>query len=201
MVLATFKRLRPRGQSIVQKALVLGVGNLLLSDDGVGIHAIRRLMERAELPVGVRVIDGGTAGLDLLHHLEGVAHLVIVDAIEGNRPPGTLIRLAGEEVPAHLALKMSPHQIGLPDMLFAAKLRDIYPDEVVIWGVQPATTDVGLELSLPVAAQLDSLVDRVIEELTRWDDQSHDHTGPTALPNDTLHAGDPPPEDSHFHKE
>ncbi len=178
--------------------LVLGVGNLLLSDDGVGIHTIRRLIERSDLPEGVRIVDGGTVGLNLLHHLEGISHLVIVDAIEGDRPPGTLTRLAGDEVPAHLALKMSPHQIGLPDMLFAAKLRDIYPGEVVIWGVQPATTEVGLELSPPVAAQMDALVDSVIEELARWADQSHVHAGPKASPSSTPHAGDPPPEDSHI---
>jgi hydrogenase maturation protease len=156
----------------VGATLVLGVGNLLLSDDGVGIHTIRRLIERADLPEGVRVVDGGTAGLDLLHHLEGVSHLIIIDAIETNQPPGTLTRLEGEKVPAHLALKMSPHQIGLPDMLFAAKLRDIYPDEVVIWGVQPATTEVGLDLSPPVAAQVEAVVEEVVAQLTRWDAQS-----------------------------
>jgi hydrogenase maturation protease len=63
---------------------------------------------------------------------------------------------------------MSPHEIGLPDMLFAAKLRDLYPEEVVIWGVQPATTEVGLDLSPPVVAQLDILVEKVLEELKGW---------------------------------
>ncbi len=150
------------------RTLVLGVGNLLLADDGVGIHTIRRLQEMAQLSQEVQVLDGGTAGLDLLYYLEGVAHLLIVDAVETGQPAGTLARITADEVPAYLALKMSPHEIGLPDMLFAAKLRDLYPEEVVILGVQPATTEVGLELSPPVAAQLDALVERVLAELARW---------------------------------
>lgn len=147
---------------------MLGVGNLLLSDDGVGVHTIRHLQEVAQLPGEVQVLDGGTMGLDLLHYLEGVSHLLIVDAVEMDQPPGTLERLVGDQVPAYLSLKMSPHEIGLPDMLFAAKLRDLYPAEVVVWGVQPATTEVGLDLSPPVAARLDVLVEKVLEELARW---------------------------------
>jgi hydrogenase maturation protease len=152
----------------VGKTLVLGVGNLLLSDDGVGVHTIQRLQEVARLPEGVQVVDGGTSGLDLLHYLEGVSHMIIVDAVETGQAPGTLMRITGDQVPAYLSLKMSPHEIGLPDMLFAAKLRDLYPEEVVIWGVQPATTGVGLDLSPPVAAQLDVLVEKVLEELKGW---------------------------------
>jgi hydrogenase maturation protease len=149
------------------KTLVLGVGNLLLSDDGVGVHTIRRLQEVAQLPEEVQVLDGGTMGLDLLYYLEGVSHLLIVDAVETGGPPGTLTRIAGEQVPAYLSLKMSPH-VGLPDMLFAAKLRDLYPEEVVVWGVQPETIEVGLDLSPSVAAQVDVLVEKILEELTQW---------------------------------
>lgn len=109
-------------------------------------------------------------GLDLLHYLEGVSHLLIVDAVETGQAPGTLTRITGDQVPAYLSLKMSPHEIGLPDMLFAAKLRDLYPEEVVIWGVQPVATEVGLDLSPPVAAQVDVLVEKILEEVARWRD-------------------------------
>jgi len=152
----------------VGKTLILGVGNILLSDDGVGVHAVRRLQEVTQLPDEVQVLDAGTKGLDLLHYLEGVSHLIIVDAVETGGPPGTLIRLAGDQVPAYLSLKMSPHEIGLPDMLFAAQLRDLYPEEVVVLGVQPATTEVGLELSEPVAARVDELVEQMLAELEGW---------------------------------
>jgi hydrogenase maturation protease len=107
-------------------------------------------------------------GLDLLHYLEGIRYLLIIDAMETGGPPGTLRRLAGDEVPAYLSVKMSPHQIGLPDMLFAAKLRDLYPQEVVVWGVQPGSTEVGLELTPAVAAQVEPLVGHILEELARW---------------------------------
>jgi hydrogenase maturation protease len=151
----------------MSRTLVLGVGNLIQSDDGVGIHAVRRLQALAELPSDVEVIDGGTMGLELLHCLEGVSHLVVVDAVDAGLPAGTLLRLAGDQVPAYLSLKMSPHQIGLPDLLFAAKLRDLYPQRVVIWGVQPASIEMGLELSAPVTDQLDALVQNILEEIAR----------------------------------
>lgn len=153
---------------------MLGVGNLLLSDDGVGVHTIRRLQEVAELSGEVQVLDGGTMGLDLLHYLEGASHLLIVDAMETGQPPGTLTRITGDQVPAYLSLKMSPHEIGLPDMLLAAKLRDLYPEEVVVWGVQPAKVEVGLDLSPPVAAQMDILVEKILDDLAQWGIGEHD---------------------------
>jgi hydrogenase maturation protease len=155
------------------KTLILGVGNLLLSDEGVGLRVVERLAATYELPEEVQTLDGGTLGLDLLYYLEGadghpVENLLIVDAVEMGKEPGTLLRLEGDEVPAFLSVKVSPHQIGIPDMLFAAKLKDLYPRNVVLWGVQPGTLDVGLELSSPVAAQVDVLVEKAVEELARW---------------------------------
>jgi hydrogenase maturation protease len=149
--------------------LVLGIGNLIQSDDGVGIHAVRRLRALADLPDDVEVIDGGTMGLELLHCLEGVGILVVVDAVDSGLAPGTLIRMTGDQVPAYLSLKMSPHQIGLPDLLFAAKLRDLYPRQVVIWGIQPATIEMGLELSPAVVDQVDALVQEVLKEIAQWE--------------------------------
>jgi hydrogenase maturation protease len=153
---------------VTSKTLVLGVGNLLLSDEGVGIRVIERLAETYDLPESVQILDGGTLGLDLLYYLEGVENLLIVDAVEMEKTPGTLLRLEGEEVPAFLSIKMSPHQIGIPDMLFAAKLKDLYPRNVVLLGVQPAVLDTGLDLSSPVAAQLEVLLLRVVDQLVSW---------------------------------
>ena len=150
------------------RTLVLGVGNLLVSDEGVGVHVIERLTETYDLPKGVQVLDGGTLGLDLLYYLEGVENLLIVDAVEMDKEPGTLLRMQGDEIPSFLSIKMSPHQIGIPDMLFAAKLRDLYPRNVVLWGIQPATLEVGLELSPVIAAQVDVLVSKIVAQLTQW---------------------------------
>jgi hydrogenase maturation protease len=113
------------------ETLILGVGNLLLSDEGVGLRVLERLAATYDLPEGVQTLDGGTLGLDLLYYLEGVENLLIIDAVEMGKEPGTLLRLEGDEVPAFLSIKISPHQIGIPDMLFAAKLKDLYPRNVV----------------------------------------------------------------------
>ena len=91
-----------------------------------------------------------------------------IDAVETDQMPGTIIRLEDDEVPSFLTLKMSPHQVGITDMLFAAKLRDLYPEHLVLWGVQPASFELSLELSPPVAAQVDSLVEQIRQELQRW---------------------------------
>ncbi len=123
-------------------------------------------MEIKALPEDVEIVDGGTAGLNLLYYLEGVDRLVIIDAVETGGPPGTIVRLAGDKVPAYMALKVSPHEITLPDFLAAAKLRDLYPREVIVWGMQPESLEVGVDLSPEVAACLPDLVNCVIAEFT-----------------------------------
>jgi hydrogenase maturation protease len=146
------------------KNLVLGVGNLLLSDEGIGIHAVKKLLDGQMLPEDVEIVDGGTAGLNLLYYLEGVERLVIIDAVETGGPPGTIVRLSGDKIPAYMALKVSPHEITLPDFLAAARLRDLYPKEVIVWGMQPQSLDVGVELSPGLANKIDTLVDLVVAE-------------------------------------
>lgn len=150
----------------MQRTLILGVGNLILSDDGVGIHAVKLLQESGRVPADVELVDGGTCGLDLLQYLEGTARLVILDAARGAGNPGRIARITGDKVPAYLSIKTSPHEIGLPELLFAAKLSNIYPQEVVIYCVEAASLETGIGLTPAVAASLPELVDRVITEVT-----------------------------------
>ena len=150
------------------KTLVLGVGNKLMSDEGVGVHVIERLIETYRIPEEVQVLDGGTLGLDLLYYLEGIENLLLVDAAETGKEPGTVIRLEGEQVPAFMSIKISPHQMGVPDMLAAAKLQGTYPQRLVLWGVQPELITLGLELSPLLAARRDLLVEKLAEELREW---------------------------------
>ncbi len=159
------ERAPDRGAQDQRKVLVLGVGNLLLSDEGLGLHVVQRLQERYALPAEVQVLDGGTLGMDLLYYLEGCQTLLIVDVVETGRPSGSLIRLEGEAVPSFLSIKVSPHQVGIPDMLFAARLKGIDPPDIVLWGVQPESFEIGLELSSAVEAQVDVLVEKIREEL------------------------------------
>jgi hydrogenase maturation protease len=149
--------------------LVLGIGNLIMSDDGIGVRVVQLLAERYRFPAGVTVLDGGTLGLDLLPRLEGVERLLVVDAVDTGRTAGTMVRMAGEEVPVVLETKVSPHQTGLTDLLAVAMLQGFAPREMVLWGVQPALIDLGTELSEAVAARLEPLAGKVLAELTRWE--------------------------------
>jgi hydrogenase maturation protease len=148
--------------------LVMGIGNLVMSDDGIGVRVVQQLAEHYRFPAGVRILDGGTLGLDLLPQLEGVERLLVVDAVETGMKPGTLIRLAGEEVPIVLETKISPHQMGLKDLLAVAMLQGFEPGEMVLLGVQPEYLQLGMELSPAVAAQQEALVDRVLADLSEW---------------------------------
>lgn len=150
------------------KTLVLGVGNKLMSDEGVGVHVIERLAEKYKLPEEVQVLDGGTLGLDLLYYLEGIENLLMVDAAETGKEAGTVIRLEGEEVPAFMSLKISPHQMGVPDMLAAAKMKDIFPKRIVLWGIQPQLITLGLDLSPLLASKVEFLVEKLMGELRAW---------------------------------
>lgn len=153
----------------MRTTLVLGLGNILLGDEGVGVRVVERLLERYKFPEGVLVMDGGTLGLDLLPYVEDASRLLVVDAAQARKPPGTLIRLTGKEIPAFLdASKVSPHQEGLQDLLAVAMLKGYLPEEVVFWGVQVGTLGVSLELSPAVAGQVDVLVEKVLAELADW---------------------------------
>jgi hydrogenase maturation protease len=150
------------------KILVLGIGNLVMTDDGIGVRVVQLLGERYRFPEEVTVLDGGTLGLDLLPRIEEARRLIIVDAVETGEPPGTLVRLSGEEIPQALETKLSPHQMGLKDLLTVASLLDYAPEETVLWGVQPESIEMELRLSAPVEAQLEPLVGKVLEELAAW---------------------------------
>jgi hydrogenase maturation protease len=152
----------------MKETLVLGLGNILLRDEGVGVRVVERLQELYDFPPNVQVVDGGTLGLDLLSYVEAADQLLVVDAMDMGAGPGQIGHLEGEEVPAFLSVKISPHQMGLSDLLAASRLDEVYPEKVVLWGVQPAVIDVGLELSPVVAAQVDVLVDKAVAELRQW---------------------------------
>jgi hydrogenase maturation protease len=149
-----------------ERILVLGVGNLLMGDEGVGIHAVRELMERT-LPPHVDVIDGGTAGLDLLHIMEGYERVLIIDAVDVGEEPGAILRFGPQDVTSQDAdLSMSLHQTEVLRVLeFATYVGQTLPP-VVIYGVQPETMEWSLELSPRVQARLDSLVGAVHDEVS-----------------------------------
>jgi len=95
------------------RTVVLGLGNLLMADDGVGLIALARLEEEWFVPRDVELVDGGTWGMNLLPVIEKADRVIFLDAIDLGDPPGTLIRLEDEEIPRFLGVKLSPHQIDL----------------------------------------------------------------------------------------
>ena len=148
--------------------LVLGLGNTIMSDDGFGVRAVETLASRYQWPEQVKLLNGGTLGLDLLPHLKGVERLLIIDALEMDAPPGTVARLEGEAVPRVMAGKLSVHQLGVQDLLTVAELLGHHPAELVFWGVQPAYLTMGSELTVKVAAALEPVIAGVVKELQRW---------------------------------
>jgi hydrogenase maturation protease len=148
--------------------LVLALGNPLMGDDGIGSLALERLAAETELPASVRLTDGGTAGLELLPMVEDAARLLVLDAIRAGGRPGDLVTLDRDQLPRHLAVKLSPHQIDLREVLALADLRGRLPAEIVALGLEPGQMELGEPLSAAVAAGIGRLVDAVRERLEDW---------------------------------
>ncbi|HEX4006546.1 MAG TPA: HyaD/HybD family hydrogenase maturation endopeptidase [Acidobacteriaceae bacterium] len=146
---------------------VVGLGNLMRTDDAVGMLAIERLKIGLPLPEGVALIEGGTLGLDLLHPLAGVTHLLALDAIDAGAEPGTLVRFAGEEI-ADLPVSKSVHLLGFSDLIGAMRLTGDAPGEIVVLGLQPHTIAWGTRLTPLVEAALPKLLDATVEQVMRW---------------------------------
>ena len=144
--------------------LVLGLGNLLCADDGLGVHAVEAILERYEVPGDVQVLDGGTLGLALLSCFDGVVDAILVDAIAADGPPGTPVRLAGEEVAPAVRNRLSCHQIGVADLLDALELMGNRPERVILCGLVPESLELSTTLTPRVAAGMPGLVERVVGE-------------------------------------
>jgi hydrogenase maturation protease len=159
---------QPGGAEVQPHILLMGVGNLLLQDEGLGVRALECLLAGYQLPGEVQAVDGGTMGLDLLPYLQGATDTLIIDAVETGKPAGTLARLEGDEITSALSMKVSIHQIGLQEVLAVSRLHDSAPKRLVIWGMQPDTFGWGTDLSPAVAANLACLAEAVVEELRSW---------------------------------
>ena len=147
--------------------LVLGLGNILCGDDGTGVIAIHKLRRNYEMPAGVRAVDGGTLGLDLLALVAASDHVIILDAVRADAPPGTPVRLAGADVAPAVYERLSPHQVGVGDLLAGVTLCARAPVETVIVGIVPETTELRLGCTPVVVEQLDALVERAVAEIAR----------------------------------
>ncbi len=147
------------------RVLVLGLGNILLRDEGVGVRVIEALAERYRMPPGVELLDGGTSGMDLLDTIAGCDHLLICDAVRADAPPASVVRLSGSQVPALFRNRYSPHQLGVADVLATLILTDETPASITLIGVVPVDLALGLELSPEVAQAAERAVECLVAEL------------------------------------
>ncbi|MBW2473723.1 MAG: HyaD/HybD family hydrogenase maturation endopeptidase [Deltaproteobacteria bacterium] len=148
--------------------LVLGLGNSIMTDDGFGVKVVNTLSSRYHFQGKIRLIDGGTLGLDLLPHLEDVQSLLIIDALDMRDKPGQLFRIEGEDVPRAFASKLSVHQMGLQDLLAVAELQGHVPTKLVVWGVQPECIEMGTDLTAIVESAVEPVVQKILNELQAW---------------------------------
>lgn len=146
-------------------ALILGVGNILLGDEGIGIRVVEELENRFSFPEEVMILDGGTAGIELLRYIEGRDLLIVIDAMRAGLTPGTVFKVEGDDVAKRFMTKISPHQIGLSDLLAAGILSAKIPAHITLFGVEPECLETGIALSATVEGSLERLISAILAEL------------------------------------
>jgi hydrogenase maturation protease len=149
----------------VKRVLILGLGNPLLGDEGVGLRAVEEL-KGLELPDGVTVAEGGTTGLGLVSLMEGYQRVIVVDAADMGHPPGCVVRFTPLEAQLKTAeAPLSLHQLGLGEVLALAKALEVAPAELVIIGIQPRRVEMGAGLSSEVEGAIPQIIRIILDEL------------------------------------
>ena len=153
--------------------LVIGIGNILLRDEGVGVRVVEELQRRADgglldVPPGTTFVDGGTLGLDLLHLIAATSTLILVDAVGLGTAPGCVTVIRGDAIEGTLAGHVSPHQVGVADLVAAARLMGVMPADASLVGIRPAEIDIGLALTPAVEAAVPEAIAAVCAELRRY---------------------------------
>jgi hydrogenase maturation protease len=170
--LGIIREIRYREPMLSQKnTLILGVGNILLKDEGVGVHVVRRMKEM-NLPKYVEVLDGGTAGLELVDFIENRSKLIVVDAVKNGGRPGTIYRLTETNLRIKPKAIMSFHEIDFLDALYMSDVMKNKPKEVVVIGIEPKDMSDGLELSSEIEERIPRIIEVVMEELESSNDKA-----------------------------
>lgn len=151
----------------MKNILILGLGNLLMDDDAAGVIAVNQLKEELPETEHLKIIDGGTLGLDLLSHIGWADKLIIIDAIDMDFEPGTIIKAEGHDIDPIFESKLSPHQMGLKDLLLAAELTGDRPKEVVLFGIQVESIQMNMRLSKKIEKNIQKLKTHIIDELNQ----------------------------------
>lgn len=150
------------------RKVVLGLGNTLNRDEGLGVQALKLLDAQIGTQTEFELLDGGVLGLNLLMIVEECSHLLILDAVNVGKAPGTVAELKKEEIPLYAGVKLSQHQITFQEVLGLANIRGYLPEHLHLVGIQPEDISVGLELSECVTNALPEVVARAINVLEQW---------------------------------
>jgi len=147
--------------------LVLGIGNTMLRDEGIGVRVAEKMMKMS-LPPEVEVMDGGIKGLDLLYFIEGRKKVIVVDAVKADAPPGTLFRFTDNDLAAKRGTLRSAHGIDFSDVIALARFTGTKPAEVIFLGIEPADLSVSLELSPKIEEMIPVLINLVMKEIDAY---------------------------------
>lgn len=156
------------GRADRERVTVLGLGNILLSDEGVGVYAAAALSERFIFSPSVDIIDGGTMGLDLLPLFQDRDRILIIDAVDFGKDPGHIGIVEGDAIRSVLNTKLSVHHIGLADLLFTAKLTREDPLELCLIGIQPHSLETGVNMTAHISGQFDNILKIIVHKLKQW---------------------------------
>ena len=147
------------------RAVVLGIGNTILTDEAAGVRAVEALERAYKMPVNVQVIDGGTSGMEMIEDLSNLDFLIVIDVVKTGAAAGTVVKIEGDQIPVFFRRKLSPHQIALPDVLACLELLDTMPKEIIVLGVELISLELGMEMTPTVAAKVPLLMEMAASEL------------------------------------
>jgi len=157
----------------IKRKVVLGLGNLLNRDEGLGVQALKLLDAQLGEQSDVELLDGGVLGLNLLMIVEECSHLLILDAVNVGKPAGTVVELRKEQIPLYSGVKLSQHQVTFQEVLGLANMRGFLPEYLHLVGIQPEDLSIGLELSRTIENELPEVVRRARAVLESWEISGH----------------------------
>lgn len=148
--------------------VLLGVGNVLLTDEGLEVHVINDLRESYNFAPPINIVDGGTMGMELLSYMRGMKKLLLIDAINGGDKPGTIYEFPHQELETYFTEHISVHEVGMQDILRIRALQEDPLEDAVVVGVEPESLEIGFEPSPVVRAALPEVKKRVLKVLQSW---------------------------------
>lgn len=148
--------------------VVLGVGNILLTDEGLGVHVVEVLKANYTFIPQISLIDGGTMGMELLTYMRGMKKILLIDAVNGGEAPGTIYEFPHRELEQYFTDHISVHEVGMQDILRIRAIQENPLEDAIVIGVEPESLDVGFEPSAPVQKALPEVKERVLRVLREW---------------------------------